>query len=392
MKWLDTLSKSLLEREEQQATRHRLNIQQARAARHVKIAHQAYCNFGSNDYLGLSNHPRLIETLRTEARHGVGSAASPLVIGYRQSHAEFEKEAAEFVGCEKAILFNSGFTANLGLMTTLLKPTDIVYADELVHASIIDGCRLSRARFKRFNHNDVAHLEKLLADQDPDKRAVIVTEALFSMDGDIAPVAELLKLAERYDTLLIIDESHSFGIYGPNGKGLVAQEKLRSDRIVLVVPLGKSAGIAGAFIAGHPVIIETLVQFARPYIYSTAMPFSMAEALRISLKLIESAGQQRQQLQENIDYFSSAKAHLISPIHHPQSPIIPCIIGDNQNVIDISDQLKNLGCLVPAIRPPTVPNHEARLRISITASHSKGDIERLCHALSKVEPAIPKEA
>ena len=388
MKWLDFLHQRLIDREAQQVYRYRQQVHQARSARQADIAHRSYCNFGSNDYLGLSTHPRLIEATRTAARQGIGSSCSGLITGYREAHAAFEAEAAQFVGFPKALLFGSGYLANVGLLSAILKPNDVIYADRLSHASLNDGCRLSGARLKRFKHNDITHLETLLKQHDPQKRAVIITEALFSMDGDAAPIEALLDLANRYDTLLIVDEAHSFGIYGSHGQGLLSQKKISSDRIILVAPLGKAAGCYGAFVAAHPAIIDNLVQFAKPYIYSTATPTPIVETLRVSLKMIEAADQHRLKLQKNIDYFRSLNACPLPDNHSAQSPIFPYLIGENELAITISQRLMDQGCLVPAIRPPTVPARQARLRVSLNACHSKGDIDRLYKALEQIKPLL----
>ncbi len=363
--------------------RQRRTLDAAQSA-HVTVDGKKYLAFCSNDYLGLANHPALIAAAKEGANtYGVGAGASHLVLGHSRAHEALEQQLAAFVQLPRALLFSTGYMANLGIVTALMGREDAVFADRLNHASLNDACLLARAQFKRYAHNDVAQLEQLLASTKA-RRKLIVADAVFSMDGDIAPVPELLALAERHDAWLLLDDAHGFGVLGAGGRGVLEHFKLRHPRIIYMATLGKAAGVFGAFVAADPAVIETLMQRARTYIYTTAMPPLLACAASKSIDLIAAGTPLRQQLAENIIQLKQILTSNL-PMGWRLLPSItaiqPLVIGDNNAAMAAAEQLAARGVLVPAIRPPTVPPGSARLRISLSAAHTADDVRRLCEAL-----------
>ena len=344
-----------------------------------------YVAFCTNDYLGLAAHPQLIEAVREgAARYGVGAGASHLVLGHTDAHHALEEQLAEFAGLPRALLFSSGYLANLGIVTAMVGRDDAVFADRLNHASLNDAVLLSRATLRRYPHLDLDALERLLAASRA-RRRLIVTDAVFSMDGDIAPVPGLVSLAERYDAWLLLDDAHGFGVLGPAGQGTLAHFNVRSPRVVLMATLGKAAGVFGAFVAGGAEPIEWLIQRARTYIYTTATPPMLSVALLKSLELIQRESWRRGRLQENIVLLRDrlqSRRWLLAP---SMTAIQPLVIGGNDEAVAVSERLAGDGLLVPAIRPPTVPQGTARLRISLSAAHEAVEIERLAGALNALQ-------
>jgi 8-amino-7-oxononanoate synthase len=351
---------------------------------HVVVDGKKYIAFCSNDYLGLANHPALIAAVQAGAvQYGVGAGASHLVLGHAHAHEQLESELAAFVGLPRALLFSTGYMANLGVVTALLGREDAVFADRLNHASLNDACLLSRVQFKRFAHNDLTQLESLLAASKA-RRKLMVVDAVFSMDGDIASVPELLALAERYNAWLLLDDAHGFGVLGVDGRGVLEHFDIQHPRIIYMATLGKAAGVFGAFVAGDPTLIETLMQRARTYIYTTAMPPLLACAVSKSLELIAAGTSLRQQLGENIIQLKQILTKYTSRgwrLLPSSTAIQPLLIGDNRAATAIAEALGVRGVLVPAIRPPTVPPGTARLRISLSAAHTGDDIRVLGNAL-----------
>ncbi len=355
---------------------------------HVTVDGKNYVAFCSNDYLGLASHPELIAAAQSGAtQFGVGAGASHLVLGHTRAHENLEQQLAAFVQLPRALLFSTGYMANLGVVTALLNRDDAVFADRLNHASLNDACLLARAQFKRYAHNNLEQLERLLSTTKA-KRKLIVADAVFSMDGDIAPVPELLALAECYDAWLLLDDAHGFGVLGDGandkGRGVLEHFNLQHPRIIYMATLGKAAGVFGAFVAGETTLIETLMQRARTYIYTTAMPPLLACAVSKSIEVIAAGASLRWQLAENIIQLKQmvtndlpAAWRLLPSI----TAIQPLVIGDNRAATDVAEKLAARGVLVPAIRPPTVPQGTARLRISLSAAHSKDDVLLLCDAL-----------
>jgi 8-amino-7-oxononanoate synthase len=356
----------------------------------VRIGERDYLAFASNDYLGLANAPEVADAACEAARRlGVGAGASHLVVGHHAAHEALEDELARFVApCAgaRALLFSSGYLANLAILTALAGRSDAVFADRLNHACLVDGALLSRAKLHRYPHLDVAAVSAALARSTAHRR-FIVTDAVFSMDGDLAPLADLLALAEAHDAMLVVDDAHGFGVLG-EGRGALAQFGLASPRIVYMGTLGKAAGVAGAFIAADARVVETLVQFARPYVYTTAAPPMLAAALRASLRIIRDDASRRMHLAGLIAALRDAVRDLPWKLLPSTTPIQPLMVGDVGAVVRISDALAARGILVPAIRPPTVPAGTARLRISLSAAHALGDIEALANALHAVAAEV----
>jgi 8-amino-7-oxononanoate synthase len=350
----------------------------------IKVEGREYVAFCSNDYLGLASHPRIVEAAVDAAlRHGVGQGASHLLSGHSAVHERLESALAEFVQMPRALLFSSGYQANIGAITALAGTEDAVFSDELNHASLIDGVRLSRARVVRYPHADVEFLARSLSDSTA-RVKLVVTDGVFSMDGDLAPVRALLELCERYDALLVLDDAHGFGVLGPEGRGTLAQLALRSPRIVYVGTLGKAAGVAGAFVAGAADVIETVLQRARTYIYTTASPVMLAAAVEASLQLIRTEEWRRERLRNLVASLRETLRESEAALAPSDTPIQPLVLGTNARALGASAALRERGILVPAIRPPTVPEGTARLRISLSAAHSEEDAARLGVALREV--------
>jgi 8-amino-7-oxononanoate synthase len=343
--------------------------------------------FCSNDYLGLAADPRLRAAVVEGAeRYGVGAGASHLILGHATAHHALEEALAKFVALPRALLFSTGYMANLGVVTALVGRGDAVFADRLNHASLNDAAQLSRAEFKRYVHGDLAMLERALAAH-PARRKLVVTDAVFSMDGDIAPVAALLELCERHDAWLLLDDAHGFGVLGASGGGVLQHFGLASERIIYMATLGKAAGVCGAFVAGAPALIEWLLQRARPYVYTTALPPLLAHALLASLDIIGSDHDRRERLRRLITQFRQACADLPWRLLPSDTPIQPLVIGGNDEAMRVAAALAARGLLVPAIRPPTVPEGTARLRISLSAAHEPRQVEGLAHALHEISHA-----
>lgn len=345
--------------------------------------------FCSNDYLGLANHPALIEALANGARRwGVGAGASHLLAGHTAAHHALEQELADAVGRPRALLFSTGYMANLGVLAALLDRHAAVFSDRLNHASLIDAARLSRAVVRVYGHGDVADLDAQLAAEAADRRLVI-TDGVFSMDGDLAPLPALADVARRRDAWLMVDDAHGFGVLGSAGAGSVAQAGLGIEDVpVLMGTLGKALGTSGAFVAGSEALIETLIQHARSYIYTTALPPALAEATRVALRLMQAEGWRRDRLAALIARFREGAAALGLPLLESTTPIQPLVAGSTERALAWSAHLEGHGILVPAVRPPTVPDGTARLRIVLTAAHEEADVDRLLGALAAL-PVSP---
>ena len=378
------LAAELAELERQGLRRVRRVLQTPQSAR-VTVDGREFVAFGSNDYLGLAAHPALIEAAREgAARFGVGAGASHLVLGHSSAHHELEERLAAFVGYPRALLFSAGYLANIGVVTALVGRGDAVFADRLNHASLNDAALLARAEFKRYPHLDLAALERLLATSRA-RRKLVATDAVFSMDGDIAPVPELIALCERHDAWLLLDDAHGFGVLGPKGQGALAHFGVASPRVIYMATLGKAAGVFGAFVAAQADVVEWLLQRARAYIYTTATPPLLAHTVKKSLELIESEAWRRDRLRKLITVIN----HIFKGDHWHLAPsstaIQPLIVGGNEEAVAVSQALARDGLLVPAIRPPTVPVGTARLRISLSAAHDVEDVERLARALNALQ-------
>ena len=342
--------------------------------------------FASNDYLGLAKDPRIVAaTCAAAAKWGVGAGASHLLGGHFLPHEALEEELATFVAPyadARALVFSTGYLANLAILSALAGRNDTIFADRLNHACLNDGATLSRAEFVRYPHGDMAALEQRLAESNSGRK-IIATDAVFSMDGDIAPLRRLLALADTYDACLVIDDAHGFGVLG-EGRGSVAHFGISSERIVYMATLGKAAGIAGAFVAAHPAVIDTLVQTARPYIYTTAAPPMLSAGLGVALEIIRDDADRRTHLARLIAQFRDAARALPWPLLPSTTAIQPLLIGDSKDAMNVADALRECGFWVPAIRPPTVPPGTARLRVSLSAAHSSEDVAALASALHAI--------
>ncbi|MBV8679845.1 MAG: 8-amino-7-oxononanoate synthase [Aquitalea sp.] len=379
------LSAALLELQQQHRFRQRHLLQTPQSAQ-VMIDGKSYVGFASNDYLGLANHPALIEaTAAAVSRWGVGGGASHLVAGHFAIHEEAEQALAAFCGLEAALLFSSGYAANQAVITSLVGRGDAVFADKLNHASLNDACLLSRADFRRFRHNDLTHLEQLLA-ATPARTRMIVVDAVYSMDGDEAPLKKLQQLADKYDAWLFIDDAHGFGVLG-EGRGSAVEQGLHEERLIYMATLGKAAGVAGAFVGGSQQLVAWLVNSARSYIYTTAQPPALAAAVLASLQLIAAEPWRRQHLQQCVGRLRQRLDEAGVPLLPSRTPIQPVIIGKNEQALLLAAQLKERGFWVPAIRPPTVPEGTARLRLTLSAAHTQDQLESLLDCMVAAIPS-----
>ncbi|WP_017327033.1 8-amino-7-oxononanoate synthase [Synechococcus sp. PCC 7336] len=342
----------------------------------VKWGDRWLINFSSNDYLGLAREPQLVEAAIAAARqYGTGSGASRLVTGSFDFHQQLECQIATWKRTEAALAFNSGYQANQGVLVGLTKGGDRIFVDALAHASLRDGTVLSRARSHEFRHNDLEHLEHLLNSHPSSGIRLIVTESVFSMDGDVAPLSELLQLAKTYDTVLVVDEAHSVGVFGPAGSGLCAHLGLKGDRLIQVGTCGKALASFGAYVASCEAIAELLRNRARSFIYTTALPPSVIAATRAAIAYLQAHPERLQRLHRNRQHLASRLGRVLD------SQICPIVLGEPEIALAASQHLRDRGFWVQAIRPPTVPNGTARLRISLSASHSAEQLDSLCDAL-----------
>ncbi|MDZ4337465.1 MAG: 8-amino-7-oxononanoate synthase [Pseudomonas sp.] len=358
----------------------------------VQVDGRELLAFCSNDYLGLANHPQVIEAWRAGAQKwGVGGGASHLVIGHSTPHHQLEEALAEFTGRPRALLFSTGYMANLGAVTALVGQGDSVLEDRLNHASLLDAGLLSGARFSRYLHNDGVSLANRL--RKVIGNTLIVTDGVFSMDGDLADLPSLCAEARRANAWVMVDDAHGFGPLGATGGGIVEHFGLGVDDVqVLVGTLGKAFGTAGAFVAGSEELIETLVQFARPYIYTTSQPPALACATLKSLELLRSEHWRREHLQALIKRFREGAQAIGLELMDSATPIQPILIGDSGRAMQLSQMLRERGLLVTAIRPPTVPAGSARLRVTLSAAHSLAQLELLLEALAECWPLLTGEA
>ncbi len=339
-----------------------------------------FCCFSSNDYLGLAQHPAVIKSFKVAVDgYGVGSGSSHFLGAYNRYHYEFELALAEFLNFPKVLVFSTGYMANLGILGSLLQRRSALFADKLSHASLIDGAKLSGALFKRYPHNNLVSLEKHLI-RSTAKHKFIMTDGVFSMDGDIALLPSLTEIAQKFSSILLVDDAHGIGVLGKNGVGICEHFGCKPD--ILSGGFGKAFGCFGGFVASNEVIIENLIQFARPYMYTTALPAALAKAAHTSLFLLQTETWRREKLQSLIRHFKQRAKHLDLPIMASDTPIQPILIKNTQQTMALSAYLTQNGFLVNAIRPPTVPENTSRLRISLNALHSKNEISRLLEQIA----------
>ena len=375
------LQQKLDERMEQSLYRRRRVVESPQGVE-IDIDEKHYLSFSSNDYLGLANHPELIGAFHDGLnRWGAGSGAAHLVTGHSAAHHALEEELAEFLGYPRVLLFSSGYLANLGLQQALLGRGDRVIHDRLNHASLLDGARLSGAKLVRFSHKDIAALEGRLAEKGTG-RVLVATDGLFSMDGDVAPLPAIAGECRCAAAALVVDDAHGIGVHGPEGRGTVAKFGLGEPEVpVLMGTLGKAFGLSGAFVAGSDSLVETLIQQARTYIYTTAPPPAQAEAARMALRLVRSGDERRERLRTLIQRFRSGATELGLDLMSSDTPIQPLMVGDSSSAVELSKSLQKHGILVTPIRPPTVPDGSARLRITFSANHTEEHVDRLLEAL-----------
>lgn len=383
------LEQALTQREEQHLLRRRAVVGSAAAGR-VQVNGDALLCFCSNDYLGLASHPKVIEAFTAAARrYGVGSGASHLVSGHTTEHHLLEETFARITGRDRALLFSTGYMANLSVITALLDKPDAVFEDKLNHASLIDGGLLAGARFQRFLHNDMASLQARLEKTEARRRLVCV-DGVFSMDGDIAPLPELARIARSKDALLMVDDAHGFGVLGENGLGACEHFGLGQQEVpILMCTLGKALGTFGALVAGSETLINTLVQFARPYIYTTALPPAVAAATGMSLQLLQEESWRRGKVRQLVSHFRHEAGLLGLPLMASDTPIQPLLVGDEALVLQWQQALREQGFWISAIRTPTVAKGAARLRITFSAAHEPADVDQLLEALVRTARQMP---
>lgn len=341
-------------------------------------------SFCSNDYLGLANHPDVVSAFKHAAdEYGVGSGASQLINGHSRLHHELEDQLADFFGRDRVLLFSTGYMANLGVVSALTNRHDAIFEDKLNHASLIDAAMLSRANLARYAHQDVKQLNQLLS-QSNAKLKLVISDAVFSMDGDITDLEQLVSISQKNDAVLMLDDAHGIGVLGEQGRGTLSMlGQTQQDIPIMVGTLGKAFGTFGAFVAGSEVLIETLIQSARSYIYTTAMPAAIAAATLASLKLVKEE-EYRLNLFSRINQFKQGCEQLDISLTESKTPIQPLIVGSDEQAVAISQALLDEGILVQAIRPPTVPEGTARLRITFSASHTEQQVNQLIESLHKI--------
>jgi 8-amino-7-oxononanoate synthase len=390
MELLDALDREL-QQMDKQSLRRRRRIVDTPCAPRVEVDGRPMLAFCSNDYLGLASHPQLVEALREGAAlYGVGSGASHLISGHTRAHALLEERLAEFMSPQlesaDALYFCTGYMANLAMLTALGGREADIFSESLNHASLIDGTRLARAAVQVYPHGDVAALAGMLASSQA-RNKIVVTDSVFSMDGDLAPLPQMLALCERYGAWLVVDDAHGFGVLGANGRGAPEHFGLCSPYLVYMGTLGKAAGVGGAFVAAHATVIEWLVQRARPYIYTTAAAPALAHALLTSIDLISGAegNARRARLQSLVAQLQNELTLKRWQLLPSDTAIQPVIIGRNDEAMQVAADLHEQGFWVPAIRPPTVPQDTARLRVTLSAAHTAQDVSQLADALNRLE-------
>jgi len=379
-----TLQARLNLRREEHLYRTRLNVASGCSST-LSVEGRSLINFCSNDYLGLAGHPDIGLALKQAADvYGTGSGASHLVSGHSVVHHKLEEQLAEYTGRPRALLFSTGYMANIGAINALIGRRDLVLQDQLNHASLLDGGRLSQADFQRYKHVDMASLEQRL-EQSSAERKLIVTDGVFSMDGNLAPLREISRLAEKHSAWLMVDDAHGVGVLGQQGGGLVEELNMTVGQVpVLVGTLGKSFGTFGAFVAGSEALIETLIQFSRSYIYTTALPPAIAAATLASLKIVREESWRRDRLVQLVARFRRGAQQIGLQLAESNTPIQPVLINNDEKVMQVGQQLRAAGFLVGAIRPPTVPVGTGRLRITFSANHSEEQVDQLVAALDSL--------
>jgi 8-amino-7-oxononanoate synthase len=380
--WIEDELRRLAERDQYRTQRIR---ESPHVSGLVQVDGRTLIDFSSNDYLGLSANSRLVDAVHScVSQVGFGSGASPLITGYGVWHRRLEQELARFEDTEAALVFGSGYAANIAVITALAGPGDCVFSDELNHASIIDGCRLSGARIEVYRHNDLEHLQSMIAAAGSFRRTLIVTDSLFSMDGDFARIPELVQIAESANAMLMIDEAHATGVFGKSGKGVAEFMEVAEKIPIRVGTLSKALGGIGGFVVGPQVLIDWVRNKARSYIFSTAMPEIAAAVGVAALQIVQEEPQRRSELIRKSKLLRSELNRLGIAIGDSESQIIPILVGSAGNAIQASRQLAQAGILIPAIRPPSVPENSSRLRLSLTSAHTDEQLHHAARELGRV--------
>lgn len=378
----DALAERLAEREAH-AIRRRLRPLARTIGTHVELGGRRLLQCCSNDYLGLASHPAVTRAAaQAAATHGAGAGSARLVAGTSTLHATLEDDLARVKGTEAALVFSSGYHVNAGLLPALAGDGDLILSDALNHASLIDGCRLSRAEVRVYRHADADHLEELLRDSGHFRHRFVVTESVFAMDGDLAPLAEIVAAARRHDAWMVVDEAHATGVFGPTGAGLVEQLDLTDAVDVQIGTLSKALGSLGGFVAGSRELVDWILNAAHTFVYTTALPPAVVAAARAALAVMRAEPERRARLWSNAETLRGALKRAGFRVATSASPILPVLVGDANVAVRLSDALLERGVLIPAIRPPTVPEGTARLRVTTMATHTDGDLEKAAAAFA----------
>ena len=363
----------------------RLIVVESRNGPHITVYGKSVLLMCSNDYLGLSHHPALrLAAYQAMERYGFGSGASRLVSGTSALHHELEKRIALFKGTESALLFNSGYAANTGIIPAIATTGDVILSDSLNHASIVDGCRLSTAKVHVYRHKDIAHIEQLLNTSTHARRTLIVTDGVFSMDGDLAPLPDIVSLAEKFNALVMVDDAHATGVLGKTGRGTVEHFGLAGRVHIQMGTLGKALGSFGAYAAGSRELIDVLINRSRSFIYSTALPPSVCAASLAAIDVLDQEPERREALWKNRNRFVKGLKALGISTGDSETPIVPVLIGDAEKTLTVSNKLLEYGIYAAAIRPPTVPDGAARIRTTVTAAHTENDIGSALEVFGKL--------
>jgi len=374
-----------LERIKESGLYRELNIVEGTQDTHLEIKGKTYLSFCSNNYLGLANNPLVIKAVKDAVeKYGWGAGASRLVSGNMKLHEVLEGEISRFKGKEASIVFPTGYMANIGTISSLVSKGDLVISDKLNHASIIDGCRLSGADFRVYPHCDMEKLENILKKSSKYPRKLIVTDTVFSMDGDLAPLPDIVRIAHKYKAMVMVDEAHGTGVFGKKGRGVIEHFNLSKKVDSVMGTLSKAVGSLGGYVSGDADLINYLRNKARPFMYTTALPPAVCAASIAGIKLIQKNPLLRKSLWNNVRYLKKELELLNFNVIPSESPIIPILIGDAKKAVDVSKLLYKKGILIPAIRPPTVPADSSRLRMTVMSTHTRKDLERLLEVLSDV--------
>ena len=382
----DTMFEKQLRELEKQGFLRSLQRVESASSRQIVVGNRTCLNLSSNNYLGMADHPRLKEAaIQAVRQFGIGTGASALISGHTRLHEELSRRIAAFKGTEAALLFNTGYMANAGLLSAILEKGDTVFVDRLSHASLIDGCRLSGAALRVYPHRDTKTLARRLERTSPPGRIWIVTDGVFSMDGDLAPLPEIVSLAGKHRCLVIVDDAHATGVLGANGRGTLEHFGLFADpHIIQMGTFSKAFGSFGAYVAGSQSLIAWLINRARAYIYTTNLPAALAAASLASLELIEKQPEIRQRLWKNRDFYERGVRALGYQTLQSETPIIPLHIGNTECAVRMSQRLLEHGIFAPAIRPPTVPEGTARIRTSVMSTHTREDLDQALTVLGQV--------